>query len=812
MTNNQSSSATEPFGDKRFPRDADEFVRQLRWRAEEAVAASVHHASLSQQYLALSQKFAALAEQTGTNNLSQMRTLAQLLVGEAATGYPAPPVEIPQNCRIQIDEFRPTPVDDVRPAPESSQDKHFANFAQKDAVTARQASTLPDAGSPDVRSPDAGSPDVTAPEAGLPKNDVADVKPADSNRLSKKAGSGKAPRRRMKRARELAERFRLMAPRILEQVRVRVRKSDLRPPVRTATEELKKSRRPVMASSTVCGIAILMMAWMQQEIEIEPPIPPLMAAFGEEIKPVEESLPVEPVMEEPGEQLEAETEPEEAAEPIEEEVAPPEPEMEPEMEEPPPDAPVPDVMPVVEPVPAESEVADASAMENPEQKRPEPSKAAALATVVSGRSAEGRAMMLQKYGGSAASESAVQRALDWLAMRQRQDGSWDFVDVGPCSHPGTISNPIGGTAYALLPFLAAGQTHRNRESPYRRSVEAGLSYLMNAGIATPAGLDLRGVLNKGNRDKEPNEAYYVHGAATLALCEAWAMTKDRRLLTASEGALQFLINSQDPRGGGWRYLPQQPGSTSVTAIQVMALMAAKKSGLKVPDASLQGVTFYLDSVQVDDAGRYGYEIQKKQYQASITAMALLCRIYLGWGRDDGDLRSGVMLLDKRGPYDNLYYNYFATQVMRNWGGPEWDRWNVRMRDDLIGWQEKEGDAAGSWTPRDRDDYSRAGGRLLTTCLATLTLEVYYRYQPTLPEVPSSQSAGLQPAGTEATTDADVKAPILIPPGDQAEQPAVPDGDPLNEENREGKAVVPNNSRRTNRVPKSKAAEVHSDKQ
>ncbi|MEI7701186.1 MAG: hypothetical protein WCK86_15410, partial [Planctomycetia bacterium] len=59
---------------------------------------------------------------------------------------------------------------------------------------------------------------------------------------------------------------------------------------------------------------------------------------------------------------------------------------------------------------------------------------------------------------------------------------------------------------------------------------------------------------------------------------------------------------------------------------------------------------------------------------------------------------------------------------------------ARLRDDLVAWQERDGEAKGSWAPRDRSDYSVSGGRLLTTCLAALTLEVYYRYQPLLPEI------------------------------------------------------------------------------
>jgi hypothetical protein len=193
----------------------------------------------------------------------------------------------------------------------------------------------------------------------------------------------------------------------------------------------------------------------------------------------------------------------------------------------------------------------------------------------------------------------------------------------------------------------------------------------------------------------------------------------------------------------------------------MALKAAEKAGIKVPDVTWKGVTYYLDSVAVDGEGRYGYEIEKKTYGISVTSMALLSRMYLGKTREDNDLRAGVALIDKRGPYDNLYYNYFATQVMKNWGGAEWDRWNGRLRDDLIAWQGVEGDEKGSWAPRDRDDYSRAGGRLLTTCLATLTLEVYYRYKPLLPEPAeaggSKAASGLAPspdASESTSTDPD----------------------------------------------------------
>jgi hypothetical protein len=64
---------------------------------------------------------------------------------------------------------------------------------------------------------------------------------------------------------------------------------------------------------------------------------------------------------------------------------------------------------------------------------------------------------------------------------------------------------------------------------------------------------------------------------------------------------------------------------------------------------------------------------------------------------------------------------------------DWERWNVRVREGLIGMQVKgAGCDRGSWDPfQPQPDRwaSRAGGRLFLTSLSILTLEVYYRYLP-----------------------------------------------------------------------------------
>ena len=725
----------------------------LRKRSEEAASASIHHAALAQQYLTLAEKFTMLAEHVA-GGVTGMQQLAQQLEQEACSGVAtAAPIPPANNHRVA------TPV--AAATASATPQVHSGSGVRKTArtifaaaegrPTAPESSPTPISTAPAVQSaPPAVAPSAPsvppaavestacpaptatpasarfhAPAARTPIDELAASEQKARHTLERQLAKPAAQRvRRRLSLRAFLERVRLAGTEQAGRVRVQAHAADLRPRLRRASEELvaglKQGRRPASISSVITSLALLLMALGRMEFTEELPLPPLSASFSGPAEAEDLAQIIETPLEMPGEQQEQPTDQPVETPPPEELPAPqslPEPEVD---------------LKIAETSEAAAEpVAETPPLpESPAGTTPAVRKASS-ASLGESRAEGSRQQMLLKYGGTAGSESAVSRALEWLAARQRADGSWDFADVGPCTSPGKISNPIGGTAYALLPFLAAGNTHKTGQ--WKTQVQAGLQYLTRIGITVPAGYDLRGVLNQRDDDPEPNYAYYVQGAAVLALCEAYGMTGDRQLRPFCEAAVRFLVNSQDPRGGGWRYVPQQAGSTSCTAVQVMALKAAEKAGIAVPETVWRGVATYLDSVAVDGEGRYGYEVQKRTYEGSVTAMALLSRMYLGCQRSEKDLRQGVLLLDKKGPYDNLYYCYFATQVMRNWGGQPWERWNGRLRDDLVAWQEQAGDARGSWAPRDRSDYSVSGGRLLTTCLAALTLEVYYRYQPLLGE-------------------------------------------------------------------------------
>ena len=162
----------------------------------------------------------------------------------------------------------------------------------------------------------------------------------------------------------------------------------------------------------------------------------------------------------------------------------------------------------------------------------------------------------------------------------------------------------------------------------------------------------------------------------------------------------------------------------------MALKSAELAGIPIPDATRQGIIRYLQSVS---SGKYGGRASYRpgeQATRSMTAEALVCWQFLGLARqhpacnEAGDFLLGELPGEGQ---SNLYYWYYATLGMYQLQGAHWQRWNDALRTTLVGRQVKDGPLAGSW---DTDDlWGGYGGRVYTTALAALTLEVYYRFLP-----------------------------------------------------------------------------------
>jgi len=339
-----------------------------------------------------------------------------------------------------------------------------------------------------------------------------------------------------------------------------------------------------------------------------------------------------------------------------------------------------------------------------------------VAAAYAGRRGPARGRGALERGGSAASEAAVERGLAWLARHQAADGSWRF-DLsgcqcdGACRDPGTVTSTTAATGIALLPFLGAGHTHV--EGEYRETVTRGIYYLMSRMQPTPRGGDL----SEGTM--------YGHGVAALTLAEALGMTRDDALVRYVRDAVRFIETAQDLHGGGWRYLPGQPGDTTVTAWQLAALRSAALAGVAVPSPTMDGICRFLDRVQTRRGEAYGY--QSPQARPGTSAVGLACRVYTAWPEEE-TIDRGLAALARAGPDpDAIYLNFYLAQALLHRDHPLWPRWNARNRDQLVVRQATVGHEAGSWFLADQD--TAPGGRLAHTALAVLTLEVYYRLLP-----------------------------------------------------------------------------------
>jgi hypothetical protein len=354
------------------------------------------------------------------------------------------------------------------------------------------------------------------------------------------------------------------------------------------------------------------------------------------------------------------------------------------------------------------------------------------------RSDEMKKKMLRDYGGSASSEAAVQEALKWFSRHQLPNGAWSFKhDVacnGACGNacePKFANAFNAATAMALLPFLGAGQTHL--EGEFKPVVQRGLQFLIQNG--KPGRQNGLPVLDY--RDGAGN--MYSHGLASIVLCEAYAMTQDPALAVPAQASLNFIVYAQC-RDGGWRYTPQQDsgGDTSVVGWQVMALKSGYMGHLMVPPPVVQGSILFLDKVQSNNGAVYGYDKPSTSLRPATTAVGLLCRMYTGWDKTHPGIVKGVENLSQHGVSEtDLYYDYYAAQVLRQYGGASWDSFNVKLRDFLVAKQDQKAGAKGSWFIPGAG-HTAAAGRLCCTSFATMILEVYYRHMPLYADAASEE--------------------------------------------------------------------------
>jgi hypothetical protein len=346
------------------------------------------------------------------------------------------------------------------------------------------------------------------------------------------------------------------------------------------------------------------------------------------------------------------------------------------------------------------------------------------------RSGETKAKLIKEGGGNEESEKAVALGLEWLAKQQKADGSWAYDQ-------GDKGEVIAATGMVLLAFLGAGESH-NGKGKYQKNVEAGLNFLVRS--IAPSGPNAGKFIGAGTM--------YAQGIGTLALCEAYGLSKDKELLAPAQAAINYIQKAQ-AENGSWGYTAGIKGDTSIVGWQIEALQAAIISkDIKVDP---QVIKKAIDFLNLAGAGsrkaKYGYDDNAGAAPGTaLTAVGLLCRYYIDkWGPESAGMAEGVLGLMKRQPVKttaapDTYFYYYATQVVHFFEGDEWKEWNEGpkgadgkrlggMRDWLIALQiKKDGPNLGSWDA-EGGWIGRSCGRVGTTAMAVLTLEVYYRHLP-----------------------------------------------------------------------------------
>jgi hypothetical protein len=321
------------------------------------------------------------------------------------------------------------------------------------------------------------------------------------------------------------------------------------------------------------------------------------------------------------------------------------------------------------------------------------------------RGVAGRAQRVQN-GATAEVERAIEMGVRWLATVQSAEGRWDPKPFG-----GGDNVDLGVTGLCLLVFLGEGH-HPASKTQFSAQVDRGVNWVLGRQDATTGGMN--------------SSTFYEQGISLMVLSETYALTQDEKYKEPAQKLLNFIVSKSSPNGG---YTYGGPGSdTSVTGFQIMGIKSAMMAGLTVPEDAVLRVHTYLRVCTLDD-GRAGYQEQSDP-KISMTSVAMCCRLFLGYGLEDAMVIKAGDLIAKNGPkVDDEYFTYYATYCMFQVGGPKWRDWNKIFRPGVIALQEqKTKGLVGSFNPGGTNG-AGAGGRVYTTAMYLLTLQVYARFLP-----------------------------------------------------------------------------------
>lgn len=331
---------------------------------------------------------------------------------------------------------------------------------------------------------------------------------------------------------------------------------------------------------------------------------------------------------------------------------------------------------------------------------------------------------------------ATRKAVDWLLKQQRPEGFFSEDRSNQRVFAGDVPSHSGAmTALALMGLASIGHTPSDPSSEGEAAARA-LRFMVD--FIEP---DENGYLGRSDRSR-----MYGHGIITLMMTEMLGMAPDdetdRKLRSRVDNALKLILRAQqvpksDANRGGWRYEPSSSDSDiSVTVWQLMALRAAKNSGISVPKEAIDNAVAYIKRSyrsERDSSGQptmkeaaFSYEPYGGRQTFSTTAAGLLSLQVCGQYEAPEVLGSSNWLLhfppEITEPWF-FYGTYYYSQGMYQRGGDHAATARQKTEDMLVSSQSPEG----AWYPRNGNE--KSAGPIYATALALLSLSVHHHFLP-----------------------------------------------------------------------------------
>ena len=344
---------------------------------------------------------------------------------------------------------------------------------------------------------------------------------------------------------------------------------------------------------------------------------------------------------------------------------------------------------------------------------------------------------------------AVGHALRWLAVHQTLDGRFTTAEAPRWCAPRKASdgNPeaadrpehtVGTTALALCAFLGAGWSHHH-DQEFPNTVRRGLRYLL-------LHQDEEGRIRIGNDGRWA----WGHACATLALVEAFSLTRSPQLLKPAQQGLAILERLRDP-SAVWRYgLRDDLADFSLTLWTMLPLTSARlvneedvrkerPPSFRLDPAARNAARTWLQSAAVDPANLAGGGSTGPALPAaSPAAMAAFAAAVLTLDgvrpKEDAKLAASIAAIVAAAPpkdapaASDVFQRWAGTVATFQAGGEPWRTWERTLLDVVVARQHSEGDYCGlkgSWEPAGA--WSEEGGRVVATALLCMSLEMVYRY-------------------------------------------------------------------------------------